>query len=136
MVHLFGRLCHSKTRLSILIKHGLNLLLFKLFKEMIIGWQIGDVRNRIMKCYFGWKVWNCKCVGMSFYVKLNPIWPGFLHCLKFQEGAEPPQKKISGTIEGSRMKLRTLKALLKATKIHKEIFRNLTYYITVTSLLK
>ena len=32
---------HSKTTLGILIKHGLN---FLLFKEMIIGWWIDDFR--------------------------------------------------------------------------------------------
>ena len=76
---------------------------------------------------------------VSQYMEVTPFPPRLNHirsrpfyCLKSSE--IPP--KISGTIEGSTMKLCTLIALLKATRIHKEIFRNLTYDVTMMSLLK
>ena len=43
---------------------------------------------------------------------------------------------ISGTITASPMKLCTVIVLLRPTRIQKEIFKNMTYDVTMTSLLK
>ena len=43
---------------------------------------------------------------------------------------------ISGTIKASPMKLCTVIVLLKATSIQKEIVKNMTYDVPMTSLLK
>ena len=35
-----------------------------------------DVRDRIMTCYLGRKVWNCMCAGTYFHVVLQIVSSG------------------------------------------------------------
>ena len=71
---------------------------------------------------------NMASVGKIF----NPF-----HCLKVQGSlGTPSPQKISATIQGSPMKLCTVIVLFMVYQIHEEIFRNLSYDVTVTSLLK
>ena len=61
--------------------------------------------------------------------------PGFFYRLKFQGSLGTPLM-ISGTIKASSLKLCTVIVLLKAYQNTKRKFQNMTYDVTMTSLLK
>ena len=54
--HPLGSFVSLQNHVEYLIKHALNFLNLKLFKESIIDWWICGIRDRIMTCYFEWKV--------------------------------------------------------------------------------
>ena len=62
--------------LGILIKQGLNFLLFDLFKEMIISRWIDDVRDRFTSRHFGLDIWSKRCGDMSFHVAIQSTFSG------------------------------------------------------------
>ena len=76
-------------------------------------------------------------VFSQFYsnIILTLFRPGFFYCLKVQGGSLGTLLMISGTIKASPMKLCTVIVLLK-TYQNTEIFENMTYDVTMTSLLK
>ena len=66
----------------------------------------------------------------------NPIQARLFLPFKGPKGVFRDPLMISGTIKASPMNLGTIIVLLKAYQNTKEIFKNMTYDVTMTSLLK
>ena len=75
-------------------------------------------------------------VSSSAYKNLTLFRPGFFYRFKVQGGSLGTPLMISGTIKTSPMKLCTVIVLLKAYQNTKRNFQNMTYGVTMTSLLK